>query len=458
MSLKFRFLIVQVCLFSFILFSQKVFGGGFMIYEHSALATGMADARTAIFDDPSALWYNPAGITLLDGFHISLGDTLIFPKNTYKPLPENERTHGDFDGVNPAHGEFQLFYPLHFYFTASATKWLTVGIGVNNPFGLGTSWPENWDGRFTAYRTNLRTFFVQPAMAVNFANLLRLPDKVIASVAVGVDYVYGDATIEQKLDFSYFGAQEPGDMKLEGSGHGLGANYALLVGWLPWFTFGASFRSNVHLTFKGEAKFSDIDESISYMLQFPESTGGRTSIELPWNMNFGLAFYGLKKFIFAADFYVVLWDSYDELRVKFDCSTSGECNPDLNANAVYPKNWHTGYQFSLGAEYHPIKAVAIRLGYGYVTDPTDPKYYDAMLPDGNRHLICVGAGYRAPKYFKIDAGYMLALWKGTKNNEVGAPGLTGYNGYANGTYETISHLFAITLGFNFSGKSSKETH
>jgi len=47
--------------------------GGFMIYEHSSAATGMADARTALWDDASSMFYNPSAITELDGFQVSLG-------------------------------------------------------------------------------------------------------------------------------------------------------------------------------------------------------------------------------------------------------------------------------------------------------------------------------------------------------------------------------------------------
>ncbi|MFH1434970.1 MAG: outer membrane protein transport protein, partial [Pseudomonadota bacterium] len=431
--------------------------GGFLIEEHSALATGMADARSAIWDDPSVLYYNPAAMTELKGYQITLGDTLIFPGVTYTPLPEDER-ESDLDGTNAADGEFRLYYPLHVYLTVETTSWLSLGISLNNPFGLGVFWPDDWDGRYTAYQANLETFFTQPVISVSLARLLKLPDDVALSIGVGVNYVYGKAFINSKVDVSNFARGDQGDaaMIMEGDGHGFGATWSLFAAWKPWFSFGATVRSNVHMEFEGEAKFEDINEETSTLMSalgivLPESTGGSTHMNLPWNMNFGVAFHGLEKFTFAFDFYYTMWESYNELAIEFDCSTSGECYRGLNESATYPKDWKNGYQISIGAEYRPIEAIAVRLGYGYVSDPTHKDYYDALLPDGNRHLACAGIGWRHKKYVKIDLGYMFAYWKGEKNNDVGEADTLGPNGKAKGTYETMAHLLAISIGLSFGG-------
>jgi long-chain fatty acid transport protein len=431
-----------------------------MIYEHSALSTGMANARAALWDDASSLFFNPAAITELEGFQLSLGDTLILAFGRYTPLPEDER-ESPRDGEHATDGVFTPFYPFHFYFTARVTPWLSLGLGAFNPFGVGSFWPDDWDGRFTAWETELQTFFFQPAAAVSLARLAGLPPDVGLSVAVGVDYVVGLADIAQKVDLSTLGSavgvpDAEADLKLEGTAHGFGANYALFAAWKPWFSFGASVRSNVHLPFRGTARFSNIDPAVGDIMSalgvdLPESTGQGTTIELPWNMNFGLAFHGLKKFTFALDLYVGFWQSYDTLRFEFDCADDGTCYEGLNDDAVYPKKWKTAYQVSLGVEYRPIRALALRLGYGFVTDPTDPEYYDAINPDGNRHLVCTGLGYRAPRFFKVDLGYMFAMWQDEKKNDVGEPSITGPNGYANGTYRVRAHLIALTIGLSFGG-------
>ena len=446
--------------------------GGFMIYEHSALGTGMADARTALWDDPSSMFYNPSAITELDGFQLSLGDTLLIPGNTYTPTTEPPcvpDTSVDPPIPSPcrsATGDFHVFYPAHAYFTAEATTWLHVGIGYNNPFGLGSYWPADWDGKFTAYQTYIETHFIEPVLALDIAELAGMSDDCALSFAVGGYYVYGKAKLASKLDATdtwnaYHDPADPppvADMAMEGDGHGGGFNFSVFAAYKKWISFGASVRSNVTMDFSGTARFTAPTAAWADVMRgsgfLPASTPGTTSIELPWNMNFGMAFHGLPHFTFAVDAYVTLWQSYDQLQVHFDCERAPRtgpnwCDPGLNAQAVYPKKWNTGVQLSFGAEYRPIPDLAIRAGYGYVTDPTNPVYYDAQLPDGNRHLITFGIGYRAPELFKVDIGYMLALWSGTKDNTVGSTSPLFQNGQANGTYDTMVHILALTLGFSF---------
>jgi long-chain fatty acid transport protein len=439
--------------------------GGFMIYEHSSAATGMADARTALWDDASSVFYNPSAITELDGFQVSLGDTLIFPNITYTPGGDYCSTAGNT--CNAAEGEFRVFYPPHIYFTAETLPWLHVGIGYNNPFGLGTYWPADWDGRFTAYQTYIETHFIQPVLAFDIAELVGMDDDYAMSVAVGGYYVHGKAVINSKVDATevynlLHEADDPlpvADMQMEGTANGGGFNFSLFAAYKRWVSIGASVRSNVTMDFSGTAQFSapasafpGWGATMRTLGLLPQSTPGSTTIELPWNMNFGIAFHGVPQFTFAFDTYVTLWQSYNQLQVKFDCESSpapNNCGGELNAAAVYPKKWNTAVQLAFGVEYRPIRDLAIRLGYGYVTNPTNPDYYDGMLPDGNRHLITAGLGYRASELFKVDLGYMLALWSGTKNNDVGTTSPLFPNGQANGDYATITHILALTLGFSF---------
>ena len=67
----------------FVLFlSTPVFGAGFALYEGSARGNVLGAGLTASADDPSAVFYNPAGITQLKGKQVMVGPTLITPMVT----------------------------------------------------------------------------------------------------------------------------------------------------------------------------------------------------------------------------------------------------------------------------------------------------------------------------------------------------------------------------------------
>lgn len=69
---------------------------GFKVNEQGAKAMGMANAFVAQADDPSALFYNPAGIAFLKGIQVNLGSLVI-------AVPQTE-----FTGTAPLSGNTPL--------------------------------------------------------------------------------------------------------------------------------------------------------------------------------------------------------------------------------------------------------------------------------------------------------------------------------------------------------------
>ncbi len=60
-----------------ILLPRLAYGMGYEITEHNGKAMGLGSAFVAWADNPSAIYYNPAGLTQIDSPEASLGATLI---------------------------------------------------------------------------------------------------------------------------------------------------------------------------------------------------------------------------------------------------------------------------------------------------------------------------------------------------------------------------------------------
>src|SRR4051794_4997669 len=85
--------------------------GAFRLFDHSASATAQGGAFIAQADDPSAIYFNPAGMTQLGGLQFSAG-TLLIGGGTNFSGPSGT-THGEFGdslAVPP---------PSNFYVTAN---------------------------------------------------------------------------------------------------------------------------------------------------------------------------------------------------------------------------------------------------------------------------------------------------------------------------------------------------
>ena len=63
---------------------SNAFASGFQLNEQGARALAMGGAFAGLANDPSALYFNPAGITQLRGTNFYFGTTLIMPLGTYK--------------------------------------------------------------------------------------------------------------------------------------------------------------------------------------------------------------------------------------------------------------------------------------------------------------------------------------------------------------------------------------
>lgn len=442
--------------------------GGFLIYEHGASATGMADARTALTGDVNALYFNPAAITELDGLQLQVGTTGILPYVHYQAAgnPAPPRTYTRYngeevvinDGLNDEDAKVKFYTPIHLYVAYRIPETgLSVGYGLNNPFGLGTHWPGDWDGRFITTASEMSTFFNQPVVAVDVAELAGFKDRLKLSLAVGYNFVYATALLEQHIDLrvaerlssdpAVLGAE--GDMRLTGDAVGHGWNLALYVELPGLVALGASLRSGVSLPFDGNVRFrfNPAGQRALQVLstRIPEKTGGSVTIDLPVNMNFGLAFLGVEGLRVALDFYVSLFSSYDELDMQFDCVEEQTCDLDMDPVEA---GWGASWQVSLGAEYLLTGALAIRAGYASSFSPVPERTLDPSLPDGRQDQFCAGIGYRGG-FWKVDIGYMLAMWNVEKENQVGGEDPSGNPlGKANGRYSTVSHLLALSFSFS----------
>ncbi|MFC1654197.1 OmpP1/FadL family transporter [Myxococcota bacterium] len=451
-----------------LLLNSFAWAGGFQIYEHGASSTGMANARTAIADDVNALYYNPAAITELEGLQFQLGTTGILPLVHYEAAgpPENIRTYPSYqngtyiekpvnDGENSIDAKIKGFTPIHLYATYRFDDLgISVGYGLNNPFGLGMHWDGDWDGKYVGTETEIQTFFNQPTIAVDIAKLAGFKDRVKLSVAAGYNFVYGTAQLGRKTDLrvgevlSIGELEDPwGQLSMFGTAVGHGFNLAVYAELPGLLSFGASVRSAILMPFSGDAKFKFNDagrQTVDLLgMSIPDKTTGSVDITLPWNMNFGVAFLGIENLKIAADAYVAFFESYDQLELKFSCVEEGTCSEGLNADPV-EKNWGQSWQFSLGAEYVIAGRFVVRAGAGIVTTPVPDEHYDPSLPDGLRNIFSGGLGY-VGSWWKVDLGYMLAMWEGEKDNLVGAGDDVNPEGMANGKYTTKTHLLALSL-------------
>jgi long-chain fatty acid transport protein len=406
--------------------------GGFQINEHSAAAMGRASSVVATASDPSAIFYNPAGLTQTEGTEFEAGVTFIRPHASYSgtgiasanPTPDNPHAvQQETDtGFIPA--------PHAFVSRALSSK-AFVGFGFYAPYGLKLGWenPSAFVGRTVLESADLKTFFLTPAIA------LKLSDMV--SVAVGVSLVPATVYLRRTLGANdngqvlfpsaVYGSE--GKVELAASAFGVGANAGVLFSYEN-LRVGFSFRSAVDLAFTGKAHFQ-LPASLPAEIRrnFPDGDAD-ADITLPHSFALGVGWVD-GPLTLEVSSQLTLWQSFDQLRINFAQQLPA---PSL----IQPRSWKNTALFRAGGQYQ-ISSLILRAGAGYDFTPVPSSTIDPTLPDASRIIMTVGLGYDFG-FIRADASYML-LFLGSRDatQSVNFPG-------ASGTFESGTvNLFALSV-------------
>jgi long-chain fatty acid transport protein len=391
--------------------SSSAYAAGYAIFTQGASALGQGNAVTAHSDSPSSIFYNPALIGKLPGTQLEVGSTLIFASRSFESaLPGGSSTSSD-----------SVFFPSTVYLTHKFDDRWSAGFGIFSPFGLGTEWNDDWEGRFLATKAKLQSFDLNPVVSFRITPAL--------AVAVGLDVVYVDATLERRLPPAVFATPFDVTQTFKGNGTGVGYNVAVAYDLNRDISLGASYRSQVAVEIKGDSKTS--------LGVTPLDSSGRTNIKLPQQLTAGVAYRVNEPLTVEAGIRWEGWSAFKRLQLSLDN------NFPVPATQ---RNWRDSFGANLGGKYRWNDSVALLAGYVYGNSAVPNSTFDPSIPDAETHVFCLGTELSHQR-LKLALSYAYQLYVDrTKNNSVD-PLLPPH--YADGNYQSDAHLLAIGVGYIF---------
>jgi long-chain fatty acid transport protein len=336
----------------------------------------LGNAFTAIANDASAVYWNAAGLSYLEGTQLILGTAIIRPSTSFR-------------GVSPDIIKYdmkqQTFFPSHFFITHKISPMFSIGAGVSNPFGLETQWEGDWVGRYLAVETALTTF--SAPVVVSYAILPNL------SISGGVSYNLGHVRINQKNSQTPF--EGDADVELEGDdSFGFGYNFGLMWKANHQVTVGASYRSQVEYSFEGTAEATGAEQLSSVL----PSGGISAKLTTPANIQGGIAVQVIKQLLLSADFQWIGWSSYDTLAISFkDPAFHHISEPRLYKNTI---------AIRFGAQYDFNQDVSVLGGIYYDKIPVEPENVNPSLPDSDRLGFSIGVDAKITENFGFTGSYL----------------------------------------------------
>lgn len=407
---------------------SAVLAGGFQLNEHGARAMAQAGAFAARASDPSAMFFNPAGLSFQRGFQVMGGATLITPSYSYYG-PSNNNSNQRWDMLD------NMFYPPNFYaantWTEGVLSGFAAGIGVTTPYGLGTEWADNWVGRAVTREIELQTFYIMPTVSYAVNDWL--------AFGLGANIVFSNVSLRRAV--TNFDPEL--DLELEGSGDpAFSWNMGVIVKPMENVSLGFTYRAETSIDFEGTANFHP---TAALQPLFP---GGdvTTALSPPATWFAGIAWAPVENFEMEFDFQGIQWSSYDKLALDFavdNLNTAGVAQTDVST----PKDYEDTFILRLGAEYRiPLLGLALRGGYFYDRNPVPDKSLEPLLPDSDRHGLNIGFGFDLLPSLTIDVAYLNLIFLDRVTNETTHPEGVHMNGKYTGNASLIGFNITYVLG------------
>jgi long-chain fatty acid transport protein len=424
--------------------ATSAMAGGFKLPEAGAKAMGMGFAFTAQANDPSAIYFNPAGIIQLEGQNLKFGVTYI------------KENGGTFTGTTPITGSTSVaetqkdldFFVPNLFWTRQASPDFAYGVGIFAPFGLGQEYENRAASIFRSQITkiDLMTLVVNPTVAWRVNEVFTL--------GVGIDFMYGKATLEKAGVLNAgVGPLNIFQLDLDGDGTAWGYNFGALIEPTKSVQIGIAYRS----PFRLKIKDGDVDLFNISTVPLPPlggaspaqifggttfSTKGSTTINMPATLDLGVA-YILDRLTLEVDASWTFWSSYKELNIDIKNNTA------LLPDSQSAKNWNDVVGIYVGGEYRVTDPLALRLGFRYDPTPVPAETMGPELPDADKLYYCAGLGYKLSNW-TFDLAYMYVDKKDrTVDNQIDLPPGGPYGTGFNGTWTGDAHLVALDIGYKF---------
>ncbi len=368
---------------SVLLISSNAQAAGFALIEQNASGMGNAYAgAAAIAEDASTIFFNPAGMTYIDGTQAVGALHLIKPNaefNNRGSVAGQFRPLGD-EGPNAG----DLAFVPNLYLMASLTPSVKVGVGINAPFGLKTEYDNQWIGRFQAIKSELKTININPSVA------FKVNDRV--SLGMGISFMRAEAEL---TSLANAGASEE-EVVVKGDDWGFGYNLGAIFKISNGTRLGLAYRSKIKQKLEGDAK-----STLTALNAIPTrtlNTDVTATVTLPETLSLS-AFSQLNdKWDLMGDVTWTRWSRFEELRIVRDNGTGSTLT-------VTPENWENTMRYSIGVNYRYSDVIKLRAGLAYDEEAIKDRFRTPRIPGNDRKWLSLGLSYQVTPESMFDVGY-----------------------------------------------------
>lgn len=354
-------------------------------------AMAMGGAFSGLANDPSAVFYNPAGLVYQEkDLNLSIEGFHIWPEHTYV-MPTGTTAHSRYDSSLP-----QVFLSYRM------SPQFTLGFGAYIPYaGGGVNWKEEQLGH--PFKSAMGILTLAPTLSYKASEKLSLGFKV--------NYYMANLTVDTQMD-------PYGPMHEEESGTAISAGFGLMYRPTERLGVGLSIRGPARVELRGETSITGYDPRFgSYQFDLHS----QTTFNLPWDIEVGLSYRLSERVVLTSSAQYTMWSVLDKVKKTIqDVPGMGDIHQDEVMD----------FQDILvvrgGMEYHIPDGLSLRAGIGYDRYATPQSTLSVRHIDVNKLSLLGGIGYQY-KSMEVNFTYIYAQGQEREKEIPGFPMSEKYN-------------------------------
>ena len=414
-----------------ILLAGNAMAAGFHLREQSAAAQGNAFAgATAGAENSSYAYFNAAGLTRQKGTQVNLGATYIVPRAEAGNV-RNQNGGREPDINNIVHAAWAPNGTI----SHQVDDKLTVGLGLNVPFGMITKYDSEWAGGDHGITSKVITATTTPMAAY------KLTDKLSIGAGLPIQYV--------KARLTNTAASGTADTSLKGDTVDVGYQLSALYELDEDTRFGVNYRSEINHKLKGDISSANAGAVpiMGPVLNQVLNQDISAALDTPAMLSFGAYHQINEKWAVMAEWQRVFWSSFESLDIIGDDYHMDKTGHHAGGGLIShtPENWRDTDFFALGASYQIDHQWKLRLGVAYDKSAVKKKDRTPRIPDSDRLWYSVGLNYQYSDNLTFDVAYTYIQAKDATVDLAGDD--TQRDVYAE--YNNSVKLFGLSLNYKF---------
>ena len=375
-----------------------------------------ATSGTAVINDATAAYYNPAALVLLNNPQfIMLGS--IGNLNTQFTGQVTQRATGFTETGSSSTNSY--YYLPSLYLSVPAANNITLGLSMmaNSAFRDAD---EASILRYAQANNSIEDYDVVPAMEIKINNIL--------SLGAGVNFSYLNLLLNPIIGFPGSNSADA-QSNNQSNGTGVGGNVGVLLQPCPSLKIGFDYRSVTAYQLSGTSIFNSTPQVVSNNYHFELWTPAHSTLSINYFITPKIGIIGTVQRI--------QWSIFNNINVYGIAAQSG--SGPATINATIPYHWHDDWVFTLGNIYNITSKWVVRVAGSYIQSPGNPQY---QITSGDSIVLGTSMGYEINKIVSIDGSYAHAF---INNEDIG---IIGNNSLIEGVNDGCRNVVSLKLTFN----------